>query len=761
MKRLLATSAAALVALLGVATQSGSAAQAAPSPGSPGVPQPGTPLFTEDFQPTGDAAVDITTYVGAGGMRYTADPAWTPASQACNGWVMKSGTALPADPGCTSVWGRSEALAIALGTAQGMANPTDNWALTAYTNRGSSNTGYTGTLLKTVSGIPATGGHYYAVSAYFGEASCELQQAGNSSLTFSLIENGVDKELQSGLKPCVVGVVDRGPDGFVPTAAQLSNLGSLTAQQRTNMQNDVWIAILVSDALQLPTGSQTDLGFRVDNATDTGTGNDLVFDLPQIVDVTPQLDMAFSPARIDQGGFSTLTYTITNTDELDASTGLPADKTGWNFTNQLPAGVQAVGAPTSSTCTGFTGAVVDGSVVVTGSLVGQTSCTVELTVTAPTGGRYTDGPDDFAPTTPQSPPPPPGQATPACATGPGVGLCGLLAPAATTLAVYPILVDDTATTPFGEPVTVNVMDNDELVPSPASVTDVQPDNPSDGTWTWTADGKVTFTPAPDFDGVATATYTVTFRDVLTGSWTTSTATVTVTVEVPPPPITSASPTTGIAGTGVPGDDVTVTLPNGDQVTVPVGPDGTWSVPPALLTAEQLASLTPTSTVTAVQTDPQSGNTSSLTTMPLPPSVTTDGTGASGQGIPGATVTVTTNGGNPLCTATVAADETWSCTFATPLDPATPVLARQSLDPTSPSLTSTATTPVDEDDPVDPSGPTTGSADPTQPSATSADPPGSLASTGASPGLTAAVGAVTVLAGTALLLARAQRRRYVG
>ncbi|WP_214443675.1 DUF7933 domain-containing protein, partial [Mycobacterium tuberculosis] len=68
------------------------------------------------------------------------------------------------------------------------------------------------------------------------------------------------------------------------------------------------------------------IGIQLYNAAGSTRGNDSGFDDPQIVDATPQLDKEFSPSTAVAGQTTTLTFTITNTDELAA-------KPGWSFTD--------------------------------------------------------------------------------------------------------------------------------------------------------------------------------------------------------------------------------------------------------------------------------------------------------------------------------------------------------------------------------------------------------------------------------------------
>ncbi|MEU6576542.1 chaplin [Streptomyces sp. NPDC046805] len=120
-------------------------------------------------------------------------------------------------------------------------------------------------------------------------------------------------------------------------------------------------------------------------------GNDHAFDNIRILDATPQLDKAFTPATIDQGGTSTLTMTVTNTSELAA-------KNDFAFTDSMPAGVRvASSAKASTTCgDGTVSAAAGGSSIALsgGDLAaGQKSCTVTVDVTADKAGTYVNRPE--------------------------------------------------------------------------------------------------------------------------------------------------------------------------------------------------------------------------------------------------------------------------------------------------------------------------------------------------------------------------------
>lgn len=113
-------------------------------------------------------------------------------------------------------------------------------------------------------------------------------------------------------------------------------------------------------------------------------GNDGSIDNVRLLDVTPQLDKRFTPRLTAPGTPTTLTFTITNTNELLA-------KPGWSFTDTLPAGLTAVSGSEASTCTNGVVNVTSGNTVVTvsGDLqAGQVSCEVTVQVVSSIVGTY-------------------------------------------------------------------------------------------------------------------------------------------------------------------------------------------------------------------------------------------------------------------------------------------------------------------------------------------------------------------------------------
>ncbi|SDX32587.1 hypothetical protein SAMN04487912_11099 [Arthrobacter sp. cf158] len=291
----------------------------ATTPGTPDVVQPGTTVYVESFsnEDATAGAISILRYEGgpaAANETYTADTPYTPAGGQCDGWILNSSTPLPtSDSGCLrnqpAGWGQLQQMSVALGLAQGQTatQAARNQALSEYTNSASGSLD-AGVQFRTESNtIPAIAGHYYAVSGYFAQVNCH---AAHASETFSLLINGARHVLSAGLDPC----------------------GSST-------RPDVQVTRLQSAAYQIPLGTiNPSLGLELRNEATTGFGNDVAFDLPQIVDVTPQLDQSFTPSLIGPGGTSRMTLTVTNTADL-------LTKTDWSLTESLPAGLVVAGTP--------------------------------------------------------------------------------------------------------------------------------------------------------------------------------------------------------------------------------------------------------------------------------------------------------------------------------------------------------------------------------------------------------------------------------
>ena len=414
------TSAVGLVAI----TAALGAPSAAAVPGSPGVPQVPTDAYVETFQtkpPTtaNNTAIPIGNYsytdsLSGASRSYSADPAWTAGAGACNGWVLNMFSTTPGD-GCGSAtnsnggraytnaaatnyvgqssWWFLKGMAVVIGVGMGMSDPSQNNAIASQTNRADTTqaAGYQFIADNLVNTVP---GHYYAVAADFAEAHCPPPALGgisgwtDSRETLYMIVDGVpqavmgDGTVAGGISTCQKGALVRVPANI---PAPTDSLGAnTTAENNNSWHNHPYHYLhLVSNPVQAQ-ASGIPLGLMLYNARSSGNGDDSAFDNPRILDVTPQLDKSFDPKQIPAGGASTLTFTITNTDDLRA-------KTGWQFTDNLPANLTIV--PGSATTDCPNGAVTpssDGtSVSVTGDMGdGMGSCTASVKVTSTVVGSY-------------------------------------------------------------------------------------------------------------------------------------------------------------------------------------------------------------------------------------------------------------------------------------------------------------------------------------------------------------------------------------
>ncbi|MCZ9881940.1 beta strand repeat-containing protein [Arthrobacter sp. B2a2-09] len=405
----------------------------ATTPGTPGVPQTGTPIYTEDFNnlpnttATGAksySAAGSTTYVGSTGQTYTGSPQWINGSR-CNGLILnysnsttpswaQSGTSA-SDSGvngrCSDFSGvRSyqflRMLALAMGQQFAPASPSSYNVVSSYTEcQSTSSTGGTCDILpvgpnvatgsvmfKTVQPITTIPGHYYAFSVNTAYINCGMPGAdpGYQFATVDPVTGAVISNLGTPLNGCSTAT---SPNVTTYTQSVTSNVGGAFG----TVTKTVNLASMTTNQSFQATG--TSIGLEMYNTNGTTNGNDGAFSNIKLVDVTPQLDKSFLPALIAPGQTSTTTLTITNTSELNA-------KTDWSITDTLPAGLVIAPNPAiGGTCTQVTGAPfvktgTVGSSVFTatgGDLAqGQSSCTITFNVTAAAEGTYVNGPGNIA-----------------------------------------------------------------------------------------------------------------------------------------------------------------------------------------------------------------------------------------------------------------------------------------------------------------------------------------------------------------------------
>ena len=352
------------VAIAGMALASGALA----APGTPGVPQAPVVIYAENLQnlPGPDPIVRLDTYTGVSGQTYTAHSNWL---SNCNGWIASANQSVAATAqvgDCASQinWNRAQQLSWALGlhAGQSEAAARDNYGVSAYTagNPGAGNVEF-----QTATNIPfATSNRFVSFSVDVSALNCG---ASAPLLQFLLVDDA-DNAIPAGSQ---INACSSPTTVSVPA---LGVAGAVTANTGTYASN---AAVLVSGA---------SVGVRMVNNNGGGAGNDHAFDNISILDATPQLDKAFSPAEVAVGETSILTFTITNTSELGA-------KNGWSFTDSLPAGLVVADPAATTNCpNGVVAAPAGGSIIdVAGDLTaGLASCTVTVSVAAPASGSYTN-----------------------------------------------------------------------------------------------------------------------------------------------------------------------------------------------------------------------------------------------------------------------------------------------------------------------------------------------------------------------------------
>ena len=353
---------------------------------APRIPVAPVIVWSEDFEnpqtpPIATEGRDLLAYQGAdpAGQTYTADPLYRMSANQCNGIV----TSFSQDPNSAAMiaacavqgnWNSLQQMAEVVGRYQGQsaAAARNNHVMAMLTANGTFPAG--AIAFRTATNIAQS------ASSRFLTARTDVVATFCSSgftaplLRFSLI-NDAGTELPistTAINPCVGG------QSFNTTSIGVSGPQTAVAQTVTSPG-----ALLFSGA---------SVGFVLHNDQTSFMGNDSSIDNAQIIDVTPQLDKAFSPASIQLGQVSRLTMTITNTTDL-------LRKQGWSFTDNLPAGLVVEGNA-STTCPGTNVQAAAGGSTVTvsnGDLAqGAAFCEVSLDVRPTATGSFTNGPSNLS-----------------------------------------------------------------------------------------------------------------------------------------------------------------------------------------------------------------------------------------------------------------------------------------------------------------------------------------------------------------------------
>lgn len=353
---------------------------------APRIPVAPVIVWSEDFEnpqtpPITTEGRDLLAYQGAdpAGQTYTADPLYRMSANQCNGIV----TSFSQAPGSTVMiaacsdhgnWNNLQQMAEVAGRYQGQsaAAARNNHVMAMLTANGTFPAG--AIAFRTATNIAQSASRRFLTARTDVVATFCSSGFVAPLLRFSLI-NDAGTELPistTAINPCVGG------QSFNTTPIGIAGTQTAVAQTVTSPG-----ALLFSG---------TSVGFVLHNDQTGSMGNDSSIDNAQIIDVTPQLDKAFSPASIQLGQVSRLTMTITNTTDL-------LRKQGWSFTDNLPAGLVVEGNA-STTCPGTTVQAAAGGSIVTvsnGDLAqGAAFCEVSLDVRPTATGSFTNGPSNLS-----------------------------------------------------------------------------------------------------------------------------------------------------------------------------------------------------------------------------------------------------------------------------------------------------------------------------------------------------------------------------
>ena len=350
-------------------------------PGTPGVPQAPTVVYEEDFaNRAADSNILLTGYTGLSGMTYSADPYWLDRDN-CNGFIVNydspynAGDCDAAFPAFGSVlYNNMLTLTYALGVHNNAADPEAFPVVSAY----SEGDGVDDLIqFQTDSKIPMpSGSNFISFSVDVSAVNCA--SVVQPLLRFYLVdENNITAPVSAApINPCT----DSGS-----TDVTVPNPNGGTVQAR--------VGTFVAGGAILFDGSE--LGIVMRNEEGLGLiGNDSAYTNIRVLNVNPQLDKEFAaPAdEYNPGDNIPVTFTITNTTDLAA-------KSGWSFSDNLPAGLVIADNPAIvNTCSGgsVTAVAKASSLTVTGNLNdGQAFCRITLNLSATTTGTFTNGPGNL------------------------------------------------------------------------------------------------------------------------------------------------------------------------------------------------------------------------------------------------------------------------------------------------------------------------------------------------------------------------------
>jgi uncharacterized repeat protein (TIGR01451 family) len=368
-----------------------------------GIPQAPTVVFAENFE-TGTSATasgHLESYSNSG-ITYTADPYWLNHPN-CNGLTVAYNSTVwgtdCSNPDAAQARANERRMADVLGqVAAGVvgsandATPVNGSTAATRTNHAVAEwtTSVSGSnslreLETSPLNLSLATGRYISFSIDAVEASCAyLGGANNSRFDFYAVTPGSPVKVNvNPLRPCTDPSTRAYTSPYTPEYGNSwGNGGASVRAGRYFLDAGLLISPTQAASLQV----------RIRNLTGSSDGNDHAFDNLRVVDVTPTLDKAFSPALVGVGEDSTLTLTVTNTSELGA-------KANFAFTDTLPVSVVLSPNPGATTTCGngtVTATAGSGTISLTGGdlATGQNSCTVSVKVRSNTEGTYVNGPSN-------------------------------------------------------------------------------------------------------------------------------------------------------------------------------------------------------------------------------------------------------------------------------------------------------------------------------------------------------------------------------
>ncbi len=312
-----------------------------------------TLVFEETFE-SASPLQDVTTFNG-----YTADPYWVNNGR-CNGILVSEDTATTAFNGCAGGPVNSLGLiATALALHDTGVADTSNVVVAGYTHGGSGTA--TDLIQIETPAITVTNNRFYFASVDVGAQNCFAKSPEHQFF----LADGVGSQTTLG---AAVEVCDKW-DGV---------RSSITTETVSSPQ-----------AVRWDQGTTMTLG--VNNLQPSSAGNDAAIDNLRLYEVTPSMYKDFVPSPIVEWESTTLIFTLVNTDELLA-------KTGIYFTDTM-VGLEVVDGVIGGDCANIAGTASGSVINITNAdiLDGVASCTIEVEVQTVSGaGTYTNGPDEIS-----------------------------------------------------------------------------------------------------------------------------------------------------------------------------------------------------------------------------------------------------------------------------------------------------------------------------------------------------------------------------